>query len=257
MILKTITLIGQYTQAQLDRFGTIVLFLQDAIRSFIVNLVDPKKLLTQINHIGVNSLSVIMLTGFSVGSVLAWQTYIGLKRFGAYQYIGPVVFLGMVREFGPVLSAIMVAGRAGSAMTAEIGSMQITEQIDALRTLGINVHQYLILPRIIGTTIILPLLSLFCSLCGIIGGYAIAVWVLKVNHELYISSIRQNVGLGDIFNGLMKAVVFGFLISLIATFKGYKTRGGAKDVGRSTTESVVNASLTILITDYILTSLTS
>jgi phospholipid/cholesterol/gamma-HCH transport system permease protein len=163
----------------------------------------------------------------------------------------------MVREFGPVLSAIMVAGRSGSAMTGEISTMKISEQVDALRTLGIDVQQYLTIPRLVATTLVLPLLSLFCSLCGTIGGYMVTVWGLKVNHELYIASIQQNVVVGDIVHGLIKAVIFGFLIALIATYKGFHTRGGAKDVGISITQSVVACCLTILIVDYILTSLLS
>jgi len=257
MLLNSINSIGRYTQNILSRFGSLFLFLSQSFKSLTTSSLDIKKTLAQINFIGVSSLSVIVITGASVGSVLAWQTFIGLKRFGTYQYIGPVVFLGMVREFGPVLAAIMVAGRAGSAMTAEIGTMQISEQIDALETLGISIHRYLIVPRLIATTIVLPLLSLFCSVCGILGGYIIAVWGLKVNHELYLDSIRQTVVVGDIFHGLIKAVVFGFLIALIATYKGYFTFGGAKSVGRSTTQSVVSASLTILVVDYFMTSLMS
>lgn len=257
MLLNSINSLGHYTSQLFYRFGSLAIFLYETMRSITRRSVDVKKTLAQMNFIGVKSLSVIVITGASVGSVLAWQTFIGLKRFGAYQYIGPVVFLGMVREFGPVLSAIMVAGRAGSAMTAEIGTMKISEQVDALRTLGIDVQQYLIIPRIIATTIVLPLLSLFCSLCGIIGGYIVAVWGLKVNHGLYLDSIRQSVEMGDIFHGLSKAVVFGFLIAAIATYKGFHTYGGAKSVGTSTTQSVVNASLAILVVDYIMTSLMS
>jgi len=133
--------------------------------------------------------------------------------------------------------------------------MQITEQIDALRTLGLNVKQYLIVPRILATTLVMPLVSLFCSLCGIIGGYIVAVLVLKVNHEQYISSIQNAVIVNDILHGLVKSLVFGFLVGSIATFKGYFTRGGARDVGNSTTQSVVSANLATLIADYILTSI--
>jgi phospholipid/cholesterol/gamma-HCH transport system permease protein len=254
MVLRSVSYLGAKAQLLVDRFGLITLFLSESMQSFMRHGVNLDKLSAQINSIGVNSLSIIMMTGASVGSVLAFQTYSGLKQFKTYEFIGPVVVLGMLKEFGPVLSSLMVAGRAGSAMTAEIGTMQITEQVDALRTLGINVKQYLIVPRILATTIILPLLSLFCSLCGIVGGYTIAVWALKVNHEAYLTAIRQNVGMADIFNGLIKAVVFGFLCAVIATYKGYKTRGGAKDVGKSTTESVVYSSLTTLIADYVLTS---
>ncbi|MDQ5890378.1 MAG: phospholipid/cholesterol/gamma-HCH transport system permease protein [Candidatus Dependentiae bacterium] len=255
MVINSINALGLYTQKVVYRCGVFTLFLHESVRSFLEHGVNTGKLLVQINYIGVNSLVVIMTTGLSVGAVLAMQTHIGLSRFGAFQFIGPVVFLGMVREFGPILSSIMVAGRAGSAMTAEIGTMQITEQIDALRTLGLNVKQYLIVPRIVASTISMPLISLFCSLCGILGGYIVAVGVLKVNHEIYISSIQENVVVNDILHGLVKSIVFGFLVGSIATFKGYQTRGGAREVGNSTTQSVVSASLATLIADYILVSI--
>lgn len=232
------------------------LFLFDVLKALWSKAPDIRKIFFQANYIGVNSLTVVLLTGASVGSVLAWQTYMGLKRFNQYQYIGPVLFIGMVREFGPVLSALMVSGRAGSAMTAEIGTMRISEQIDALKTLGIDVRQYLLIPRIIATTFTLPLLSLFCSLCGIIAGHTVVVGVLNViSHESFVNSIEKVVVMGDVFHGLIKSVVFGFLLSAIAVYKGYYTHGGARDVGKATTESVVAANLTILVTDYILTSL--
>lgn len=255
MVIKSISILGRRTEEVLHHIGTMALFVYGVLLSLSSKGVSPKKLFAQINNIGVNSLSVILLTGSSVGSVMAWQTYNGLHQFKTYQYIGPVVFMGMVRVLGPVLSAIMIAGRSGSAMTAEIGTMQITEQVDALRTLNIDVQQYLIVPRIVATTLILPLLSLFCSLCGFLGSYIVTVWGLKVNSELFISSIQQQVVMGDIIHGLIKAVIFGFLLSLIATYKGFNTRGGAKNVGIATTESVVMSCLTVFITDFIMSSL--
>lgn len=238
-----------------NRLGRMAFFLLDCIRTLFSTPLKVRKLFTQMHYVGVNSSSVIILTGSSVGCVLAYQSYIGLHRFGGEQYIGPVVFLAMVREFGPVLAAIMVTGRAGSAMTAEIGSMRITEQIDALQTLCINIQQYLIVPRILGTTIILPFLSLVCSLFGVLSGYLIAVHMLGVNPEMFMRSIRENVDLFDITSGLYKAIVFGWLLSWIASYKGYTTTGGAKGVGLSTTQSVVYASVSIFIADYILTAL--
>lgn len=257
MVIHSINTLGLYTQRVVHQCGIFSLFLLESLRSFIKHGVSYSKLIANMQYIGVNSLAVITVTGGTVGSVLALQTHLGLSRFGAYEYIGPVVFMGMVREFGPVLSSIMVAGRAGSAITAEIGTMQITEQIDALRTLGLNVKQYLIVPRIIAATLAMPLISLFCSLCGILGGYIVAVGILKVNHEMYIAAIQEKVTMNDIFHGLIKAVVFGFLMGSIATFKGYQTRGGARDVGNSTTQSVVSASLATLIANYILVSISS
>lgn len=207
------------------------------------------------NYIGINSLTIVFLVGVSVGAVLALQSYIGLERFGSTQFIGPIVYLSMTREFGPVFAALMVIGRAGSAITSEIGTMRITEQIDALQTLCIDPYQYLIVPRIVAGTFILPFLSIFCTLFGILAGYITAVYVLNVNAETYMEAIRANVELSDIVNGLVKAVVFGFLLSCVATYKGFYTSGGAKGVGLATTQSVVYANVTIVIADYILTSL--
>ena len=207
------------------------------------------------HFIGINSLSVVSLIGITGGAVLAIQSYIGLHRFGAEQFIGPVIFLSMVREFGPVFTAIMVIGRAGSAITAEIGTMRITEQIDALQTLNINTQQYLIVPRIIAGTITLPFLSIWCSVFGILAGYVTSVFILNINAETYMESIRSSAELSDILNGLMKALVFGFLLSLISTYKGFTTKGGAKGVGMATTQSVVFANVTIFVANYILTSL--
>jgi phospholipid/cholesterol/gamma-HCH transport system permease protein len=257
MVIHSINTLGLYSQKVVHQCGVFALFILTALRSFIQKGVSTSKFLAHANFIGVNSLLVVMTTGASVGSVLALQTHLGLSRFEAFEFIGPVVFMGMVREFGPVLSSIMVAGRAGSAITAEIGTMQITEQVDALQTLGINVQQYLIVPRIVAATVAMPLISLFCSLCGIIGGYIVAVGCLKVNHELYIASIQKNVVMADIFHGLVKSIVFGFLVGSISTFKGFMTRGGARAVGIATTQSVVSASLATLIADYILTSISN
>ena len=160
----------------------------------------------------------------------------------------------MAREFGPVVSGLMVTGRAISAMTAEIGTMRITEQLDALKTLSINVNQYLIVPRIIATTIILPFLSVFCTLCGVISGYVISIYVLGINAETYMEAVREYSELSDITKGLFKAGVFGFLISSIGCYKGYVTSGGAKGVGLFTTQSVVLANVTIFMADYVLSA---
>jgi phospholipid/cholesterol/gamma-HCH transport system permease protein len=255
MLIRLVDFLGRTAIESCDRVGRLGLFLIDSLRTLFQTKPKYKKIFYQMNYIGVDSLIIIFLTGAAVGAVLAVQSYIGLERYGATRFIGPVVFLSMSREFGPVLSAIMVAGRAGSAMTAEIGTMRITEQIDALKTLCINPKQYLVVPRIVGSTIIMPFLSLFCTLCGIISGYVVAVGLLGVNAETYVEAIREYVVMFDITRGLIKAVVFGFILSLIATYKGYTTRGGSKDVGIATTQSVVYASVTIIITDYILTSI--
>jgi phospholipid/cholesterol/gamma-HCH transport system permease protein len=255
MFVKFIDTIGNATIDACNNLGNITLFLYETIVTMFTTKPKWKKIFHQMNYIGVSSLSVVLLTGSTVGAVLAYHSYTGLHRFGADQFIGSIVFIAMTREFGPVLSSIMVTGRAGSAMTAEIGTMRITEQIDALQTLCIDVKQYLIVPRIIATTIILPFLSVFCAFFGIAAGYVISVIVLDVNAEVYMEAMKQNAVFSDITHGIVKAVIFGFLLSLIGCYKGFITRGGAKGVGTSTTQSVVYANVTTFIADYILTSL--
>lgn len=207
------------------------------------------------NRIGVESFNIAVLTGTFTGMVFALQSYIGFQRVGGEQFIGAVVALGMIRELGPVLTGLMVTGRAGSAITAEIGTMEITEQIDALKTLRINIFQYLMVPRIVAGTIILPFLTLFAMIFGIIGGYIVCVHILALSPEDYQSSIRNYVEMSDINGGLIKASVFGFILTLIGCYKGYYTHGGAQGVGIATTRSVVTSSILILIANYFLTKL--
>jgi len=166
-----------------------------------------------------------------------------------------IVALGIIRELGPVLTGLMVTGRAGSAITAEIGTMIITEQVDALRTLRINIFQYLVVPRIIASTFILPFLTLFSMIFGIIGGYIVCVHVLELSPEDYETSIRNYVEMQDIRGGLIKASFFGLILSSIGTYKGIYTHGGARGVGIATTQSVVAGSILILIANYFLTKM--
>lgn len=255
MVIEFVNSVGRSCIKVTDYLGQMALFLHSSLIAALTTRLKIQETFRQALHIGVNSLSVIVLTGISTGGVLAYQSHKGLSRFNGEQFIGPIVFISMVREFGPVLASVMVTGRAGSSMTAEIGTMRITEQIDALQTLLINPQQYLIVPRILATIAIMPFLSLFCSICGIFAGYAVAVYMLGVNPELYMKSIRENVDMFDITSGLIKAVVFGFLLAWIATFKGFTTHGGAKGVGLETTRSVVQANVAIFIADYLLTAL--
>lgn len=207
------------------------------------------------NSIGIESFNIAVLTGSFAGMVFALQSYIGFERVGGVQYIGAVVAQAMVRELGPVLTGLMVTGRAGSAITAEIGTMRITEQIDALQTLRINVYQYLVVPRLIAGTVILPFLTSFAMICGIIGGYIVCTHVLELSPEDYINSIRTYVEWSDIRGGLIKASVFGFILTWVGTYKGFYTKGGARGVGKATTQSVVTSSIMILIANYFLTKM--
>lgn len=257
MLIQFVDTVGSKTVNLCNGAGNLVLFVYSSLVTLFRTKPKIKKIFNQMNRIGVTSLGVVLLTGGAIGAILAIQSYVGLHKFGAERFIGTLVFLSMAREFGPVITAIMVTGRAISAMTAEIGSMRITEQIDALQTLCIDVKQYLIVPKIVATTFILPFLSLFCTLCGILSGYIISVYVLNINAETYMEAVREYSELADITRGLLKAGIFGFLISAIGCYKGYITTGGARGVGIATTQSVVLANVTIFIADYIISSLMS
>lgn len=255
MVLRLATSLGAIVFELCKRLGLVGIFLSESLIVLCTTKLKLEKVMQAMHFIGVSSLSVVALIGTTGGAVLALQSYVGLHRFGAERFIGPVIFLSMAREFGPVFTAIMVIGRAGSAITAEIGTMSITEQIDALQTLCIDTRQYLIVPRIVAGTLILPFLSIWCTLFGVLAGYITSVFVLNINSEVYMESIRANAQLSDITSGLIKAAVFGFLLTVISTYKGFNTRGGAKGVGMATTESVVSANVTVFVANYILTSL--
>lgn len=235
--------------------GNFTLFLFKAARSLFTTKPKIEKFFTQSNRIGVESSFIVMLTGTFTGMVFALQSYIGFQRVGGEQFIGTVVALGMIRELGPVLTGLMVTGRAGSSIAAEIGTMRITEQIDALRTLGIDAYQYLIVPRILAGIAIVPCLAIFSMLCGIVGGYVVCVHVLELSPEDYINSIKNFVEIADIRSGLIKSCAFGLILTWVGTYKGYYTHGGARGVGSATTQSVVLSSITILITNYFLTKI--
>lgn len=255
MVLRIVNFLGWITLHISERLGVFTLFLVKAARTSVTTKPKITKILRQMNQIGVQSFNIIVLTGFSTGMVFALQTYIGFRRVGGEQFLGAVVALGMIRELGPVLTGLMVTGRAGSAIAAEIGTMRITEQIDALRTLRINTFQYLVIPRIIASTIILPFLTIFAMIFGIIGGYIVAVHVLGLSPEDYKDSITAFVEMADVRGGLIKAAVFGFILSWVGTYKGFFTQGGARGVGIATTQSVVTSSMMILIANYFVTKM--
>jgi phospholipid/cholesterol/gamma-HCH transport system permease protein len=255
MIIEFIDHIGLYGLRICTQIGTFILFFVHIIQALFTTRLKLHKVIVQMEQVGVNSLVIVILTGTFAGAVLALQSYIGFKRFGGEEFIGPVVALSLTRELGPVLTGLMVTGRAGSAMSAELGTMRITEQIDALRTLCINSWQYLIIPRVVASTIIMPFLSMFAMVCGTFGGYFIAVHVLNLNGEEYLSGIKKYLELSDITNGLVKSAFFGLILSCVGCYKGYYTRGGAQGVGIATTQAVVLGSIMILIANYFLTAI--
>jgi phospholipid/cholesterol/gamma-HCH transport system permease protein len=234
--------------------GSFAIFLGNIITATISTRLKLKKVFFYMEQVGVDSLGIVLLTGTFTGAVLALQSYIGFKRYGGQELIGPLIALSMARELGPVLTGLMVTGRAGSAMAAEIGTMRITEQIDALITLRINPLQYLIVPRVVASTIILPCLSMCSVACGVVGGYFVVVYSLGLNGQTYLDGIKKYLELSDITNGLFKSAVFGLILSWVGCFKGYFASGGARGVGLATTQSVVMGSMLTILANYLLTA---
>lgn len=216
---------------------------------------DARELANQMVRVGVDSTPVVLLTALFTGMVMALQTFSTLKRFNAEGYVGSLVAISMVRELAPVLSALIMAGRCGSAMGAELGTMRVTEQIDALEVLATDPVQYLMVPRVWATTIMLPLLVVLSNVIGITGGYIVSVVLFHSNPVTYMTNTFQFMDLDDVTSGLIKSAVFGMLIALVGCQKGFYTTGGAEGVGRSTTRAVVMASIAILISDFFLTKL--
>ena len=235
--------------------GALVLFLLDVIKTLFSTRLKLRKTFVQIEEIGVDSWIIAILTGIFAGAVLALQSYIGFKRYGGQEFVGPVVALSMARELGPVITGLMVTGRAGSAIDAEIGTMRITEQIDALQTLAINPLQYLVIPRMVAGTIIMPFLTIFSMIFGVLGGYFIAVYVLDLNGEQFIHGIKKYLEFSDVRSGLIKAAWFGFVLTWVGCFKGYTASGGARGVGAATTQSVVMGSILLILANYFLTAI--
>ncbi len=248
-----LAIIGRVFFAFMESTGRLVLFTGAALRHAMLPPFFLRITLQQMLRIGYFSLPVVGLTAIFTGAVLALQIYIGGSRFNAEGFVGQVVVISMVRELGPVLAGLMLAGRVSSAIAAEIGTMRVTEQIDALTTLATNPFKYLIAPRLIAATITLPLLVLVADIIGVMGGFLAATQRLGLNAGIYMKSTLDVLELQDVTSGLTKAAVFGFLIALMGCYHGYNSRGGAQGVGAATTDAVVSASVLILLFNYILT----
>jgi phospholipid/cholesterol/gamma-HCH transport system permease protein len=246
---------GRKTIRFLEEAGEIVLLFIQTVLWILRPPFRIHLIFKQMEFVGIQSLNVVLLTGIFTGGVFALQTYHGFSMFGAESLVGSTVALALTRELGPVLASLMVTGRAGSAMAAELGSMRVTEQIDALYVMAVSPIQYLIMPRVIAATLMMPVLTVICDFVGIIGGYIVGVKVLGVNEGIFIAKIIEYLDFEDISMGLVKAAFFGLLFSLIGCFKGFYTTGGAEGVGRSTTQAVVLASVSILAADYVLTAI--
>jgi phospholipid/cholesterol/gamma-HCH transport system permease protein len=234
--------------------GRLGIFLGQAMGLIFVPPLKTGRVLRQLHFIGARSILVIALTGLFTGMVLGLQGYDTLSRFGSTAFLGPAVAISLITELGPVLAALMVTGRAGSALTAEIGIMRITEQIDALEVMALNPIRYLVVPNILAGIIALPLLGALFDVVGIYGGYLVGVKLLGVSSGIYFSGMADAVEFADITTGLYKSLSFGLLIAWICCFKGYHAGYGAEGVSKATTEAVVFSSVTVLVLDYFLNS---
>lgn len=235
--------------------GRLAMFTGHGLRGCVSFPMYPRLIWRQIVDIGYYSLPVVGLTCAFSGMVLALQSYTGFARFSAEGAVATVVVLSMTRELGPVLAGLMVAGRIGAAMAAEIGTMRVTEQIDALTTLSTNPMNYLVAPRLIAGITMLPVLVLVGDIIGVFGGYIIGVYKLGFNPASYLKNTFDFLEFQDVFSGLVKAAVFGFIITLLGCYNGYHSKGGAQGVGAATTNAVVSASIMILIFNYLITEM--
>ncbi|MEO8482279.1 MAG: ABC transporter permease [Acidobacteriota bacterium] len=224
-------------------------------RGLVSRPIYTRDIIEQLDAIGIGSLTVVLLTGLFTGMVLALQSGLTLDQFGARSVVGRLVSASMVKELGPVLTALMVTGRVGSGIAAELGSMVVTDQIAALRALGTDPIRKLVVPRVVAGTIMVPILTIISDGVGMIGGMVISVTQLKVAGSIYWSNVSEGLYLNDLWMGLIKPVVLGFALVTIGCHVGLRTRGGTQGVGRATTNAVVAASVAVLIVDFLLTKL--
>jgi phospholipid/cholesterol/gamma-HCH transport system permease protein len=248
-----------YTGRGLRRFvsgsGQWALFVGAALARLFRPPFRARQIVAQIDFVGARSSGVIVMSATFTGLVLVLQGYAVLIRFGSENLVGSLVALSLTRELGPVLTGLMVTARAGSAMAATIGNMAVTEQVDALQALAVDPLSYLVAPRLLAAVVTVPLLAALFSLAGIAAAYLFAVFVLGMDGLAFMSNVRSSVEWKDVWVGLVKAAVFGALIASVATFRGYRTSGGAEGVGRSTSLTVVESAVLILCGDYVMTAL--
>ncbi len=254
-IVGGISALGRQTLESVSEMGRMVIFLLFSVWCLFLPPWRPSLIVQQIHFIGVGSISIVMLTSLFTGMVLALQGFYTLSKFSSEGLLGPAVALSLIRELGPVLTGLVVAGRAGSSMAAEIGIMVITEQVDALKTMAINPIQRLVSPRLAASVIAIPLLTALFDVVGIFGGYLIGVKLLGLSGGTYLGEMQAQVEMIDITGGMWKSLVFGILITWVCCYKGYYCGHGAKGVGKATTSAVVLSTVLILVGDYVLTSI--
>ena len=248
-----LTLVKTDTLRVLEMIGEYVSLILDVCASILMGAPSWKLIREQLFHIGVMSLSVVAITGFTTGFVLAAQSFYQLGEKGLSAVTGVLVGKAMITELGPILTAFMVTGRVGSSMCAELGTMKVTEQIDAMRSMAINPLSFLVAPRFIAGILMIPFLTLFSAVMGVLGGYLIAATLFHMPPSSYFDPMRIHITLFDLATGMIKAFIFGMILVTVCCYKGMKTTGGAAGVGKATTQSVVTSYILILISDFFLT----
>ena len=253
--LRGVRALGERILERVDACGEFALLGMRTLRAALRPGFPWKECFRQFDAIGARSITIVLITALFTGMVLALQTGIALARFGAKPYVGSVVGLSLARELGPVLTALMVGGRVGAGITAEIGSMQVTEQVDAIRSLGADPVQKLVLPRMLACVLALPLLTVSADVLGVTGGMLLAWGQFGIEPHFYLSTIVNTVTVSDFAEGIAKTFVFGWIIAMVGCFSALRTTGGTVGVGRATTRTVVVASISVLISDFFMSQL--
>ena len=249
------TLLSPAVVGFVDALGEMALLTRDALRTAIRRPPPWATIVEQLEQVGWRSLSIVNLTALSTGMVLALQLGHSLDRFGAKTYVSRIVGVSLIREMGPILTALMIGGRVGAGITAELGTMAVTEQVDAIRALGASPIRALVVPRMVALIVMLPALTVIGDLVGILGGLIISVTELRLGAGFYMNSLMQGLMVDDVLSGIGKSFFFAFFIGIIACRNGLAVTGGADGVGRATTSTVVAASITVLVADFFLTKL--
>lgn len=247
--------LGERVLERVSGFGDFVLLAWETVRVGLRRGVTGRELLVQLESVAVRSLPIVALTTFFTGMVLALQTAFALTRFGAKPYVGSIVSIAIVRELGPVLAALMVGARVGAGITSELGSMAVTEQVDAIRAMGADPVEKLVVPRVLACTLALPLLTLFADFLGVLGGMVVADVQYAIPPQFYLQTVTTTVESGDVISGVAKTFVFGWTVGMVGCHAGLRTRGGTQGVGRATTRAVVVSAVAILVSDFFLTKL--
>ena len=244
--------LGRKSAALTAHLGSVSIMFWDTIRYLVTNPPRPSVIYEQMYKIGVLSLPVVLVTGAATGMILAVQTYYQLHKLTIESVVGIIVGLSMTNELGPVLTGLMVAGRVGAAMAAELGTMKVTEQIDALHTMATSPVKFLIVPRFVASILLIPLLTICSIFVGLVGGFVIGVKMLGINSTFFMKNLREYTEVTDLANGIIKSVFFALIIVMVGCYKGFTAKGGAEGVGKATTEAVVVSCITILIVDFFL-----